>query len=146
MSSYRIQVDGKAHGWQRAGKGAKGNLYTQEQTRQAKTSIQHAAKIQIGTPLVPGPVEFFARYYFEVPPSWSDRKRGQALRGEILHTTKPDFDNLGKLTCDALNNIAWKDDAQVQRGVIEKHYAERPGTDILITELRQATDGTRAPL
>lgn len=30
-----------------------------------------------------------------------------------LHTSKPDFDNVLKAILDALNGIAWKDDAQV---------------------------------
>lgn len=31
---------------------------------------------------------------------------------------KPDWDNLGKLACDALNGIAFKDDSQVDMGAV----------------------------
>ena len=41
----------------------------------------------------------------------------------VLHDGKPDFDNLAKAIADALNGIAWKDDAQIARCVVEKYYA-----------------------
>ena len=33
---------------------------------------------------------------------------------------KPDFDNLGKVVCDALNGLAYKDDAQVFEAKVRK--------------------------
>ena len=48
----------------------------------------------------------------------------QALAGEILPTTKPDWDNHGKLT-DALKGIVWKDDSQVVLQNVEKVYGAR---------------------
>ena len=47
---------------------------------------------------------------FAMPSSWSAKKR-EATRGK-LHTSKPDLDNIQK-TLDALNGLAWVDDAQV---------------------------------
>jgi len=44
------------------------------------------------------------------------------LRPRIPDTTKPDWDNSGgKLVSDALNGIAWDDDAQVTAGHVFKH-------------------------
>lgn len=48
-----------------------------------------------------------------IPSSWSVKRTQEALAGQIKHTVKPDWDNLGKGISDALNDIAWKDDSQV---------------------------------
>ena len=40
-------------------------------------------------------------------------------------TYKPDWDNLGKLVCDALNGVAYADDAQVTRAVVDKGPRKR---------------------
>ena len=49
---------------------------------------------------------------------------------------KPDWDNLGKLACDALNGIAFKDDSQVDTGAVTKRprspYGTEPRIDIYI--------------
>lgn len=37
-------------------------------------------------------------------------------------TSKPDWDNEGKLVCDALNGIVWRDDAQIADGRVRKRY------------------------
>lgn len=42
------------------------------------------------------------------------------LRPRIPDTTKPDWDNVGKLS-DALNGIAWDDDTQVTDAKVSKH-------------------------
>lgn len=41
---------------------------------------------------------------------------------------KPDWDNLGKLVCDALNGVAFKDDSQVCTGTVAKLPRSACGT------------------
>jgi len=74
-------------------------------------------------------VEIVARF---TPPASASRKaRAAMLSGEAPPTRKPDIDNIVKVL-DALNGIAWRDDAQVVRIVAEKRYAEAPGLDVVI--------------
>jgi Holliday junction resolvase RusA-like endonuclease len=136
MTSYRIQIDGVIPGWQRAGHS--GHHYTQAKTRDAEERIKAAALAQVGSPMIAGPVELFAKVYAPIPASWSAKKKAHAIRGEIRPTCKPDWDNVGKLISDALNGCMWKDDAQIVDGSIRLFYAERPGADILVTEISPA--------
>jgi len=53
------------------------------------------------------------RAVFEIPASWSQRKKDRALLGEIRPTVKPDMDNIIKGICDAMNKIVYGDDAQI---------------------------------
>jgi Holliday junction resolvase RusA-like endonuclease len=48
---------------------------------------------------------------FEMPPSWSLKKRLATDRQPC--GKKPDMDNLAKVICDALNGVAYHDDAAV---------------------------------
>lgn len=56
----------------------------------------------------------------------------------IRHTAKPDRDNLEKSVQDALNEIVWRDDAQICAGETEKWYAagdEHPHVGITVTRI-----------
>jgi Holliday junction resolvase RusA-like endonuclease len=55
-------------------------------------------------------------------------------------TTKPDCTKLVRSTEDALKGIAWRDDAQVCRQLIEKRYVrdgEAPGASIRVEDCRR---------
>ena len=61
-----------------------------------------------------------------IPKSWSKRKHIAANMGDIRPTTKPDWDNIGKAVCDALNGLVWKDDSQIVHATTEKYYSDDP--------------------
>lgn len=63
--------------------------------------------------------------YFPLPASWPKYKKRAAMEGKILPETKPDWDNIGKIITDALNGLAFRDDAQVVTAVVSKRYSER---------------------
>lgn len=60
---------------------------------------------------------------------------------EEPYIVKPDADNIAKLVCDALNGIAYKDDAQiVQLQVVKKNRSRliTPSLDVYVSEYREA--------
>lgn len=73
--------------------------------------------------------------YYQIPKSASKRKRGQMGSKIIRPTVKPDADNVCKAVCDALNGVAWKDDAQITNLVFEKYYGEEPCVKVEIEEV-----------
>ena len=73
-----------------------------------------------------GKVELFITAIFPIPKSASKKKRQMMIDGEIRPTTKPDWDNLGKIISDALNQVAFHDDAQVTDGKVRKKYGLIP--------------------
>lgn len=62
--------------------------------------------------------------FFRIPKSFSKVKREKALNGLIRPDVKPDWDNISKNICDALNGIAYPDDKAIVTGKVEKYYAE----------------------
>ena len=70
-------------------------------------------------------------FFFETPKSWSKAKKESAK----WHVFKPDSDNLAKGVKDALNGIAYVDDAQVCFLQVRKQYAQNDGILIEIEEI-----------
>ncbi len=64
--------------------------------------------------------------YKPIPKSTSKKRRAMMLDGIIRPTKKPDWDNIGKIVCDALNKIAFCDDTQIIDGGVTKYYSEQP--------------------
>ena len=64
---------------------------------------------------------------FPVPKSASRKNRARMLAGELRPAKRPDFDNIGKIVADALNGVAWRDDAQVVEAKLVKIYVDGPG-------------------
>jgi Holliday junction resolvase RusA-like endonuclease len=108
--------------------------YNDQQTEEGKW-IQIAMSKMIGFKPFRGPVALEIEFCMPIPKSTSNKKRGAMIRGEIMHTKKPDLDNLEKFVKDCLNGLAWKDDAQVCKMCSEKYYSENPATIIKINEI-----------
>ena len=64
---------------------------------------------------------------FPVPKSASRKNRARMLAGEIRPAKRPDFDNIGKIIADALNGVAYRDDAQIVEAQVVKIYVDGPG-------------------
>ena len=61
--------------------------------------------------------------YFEIPKSYTKKKRALCAQGLVRPTCKPDIDNVVKAVADALNGVVYKDDS----GVVELRCAKRWG-------------------
>ncbi len=70
-----------------------------------------------------------------IPMSKSKKFKQRALTGDLRPITKPDTDNITKQVKDALNKLAYHDDAQIVRDVTEKFYSDIPRVEILIKEI-----------
>ena len=82
---------------------------------------------------IAGPVQLSVYCRFEMPKSWSKKKRSESQG--ILHGAKPDADNVLKAVEDALTDCGvWNDDAQVALAFISKRWSETPQTEIWIRE------------
>ena len=49
---------------------------------------------------------------------------------------KPDADNIAKIICDALNNVAYHDDTQVIELIVVKKYAREPKVKVALAEYK----------
>ena len=73
--------------------------------------------------------------YFPIPKSVSNKKRLEMLSGVIMHTKKPDADNVAKTILDALNGLAFYDDSQICKLGVCKMYSDEPRAEVTIREI-----------
>ncbi len=78
-----------------------------------------------------GPIRLDVLAVSVPPKSWSRKRREE----ERYKTSRPDADNIGKLVADGLNEIAWRDDAQIVRLLVEKVFGDRDEVIVCIERI-----------
>lgn len=87
---------------------------TPDQTVQAEQAIRSHVAPQWGMAPLAMPLAVRMTAYCLKPPSKPKKV--------LYPTSKPDWDNIGKLICDSLNGILWADDAVIVDGGLRKRY------------------------
>ncbi|MBR2507211.1 MAG: RusA family crossover junction endodeoxyribonuclease [Bacilli bacterium] len=116
------------HGYAQAVKAKEDVIYE----NLVKVSFQQAKTVDYD--LFNKPIKMKITAFFAVLKSFSKKKIEQALQGKIFPVTKPDVDNIAKIICDALNDVAYKDDTQIVELTIVKKYAMEPKVEITLEE------------
>lgn len=111
-----------------------GHAYTPKDTVAYEKQVQAAFLQQTDRQKRSGALSITIFACFEPPKSDSKIKRADKLNGKIKPTKKPDWDNIGKIICDALNGLAYDDDAQITDATVIKRYADRPFVSVYISE------------
>ena len=73
--------------------------------------------------------------YFDIPKSYSQKKKMACIIGNLRPTKKPDCDNIAKIILDALNGLAYDDDKCIVDCMISKSYSESPRVEVDIFEV-----------
>jgi Holliday junction resolvase RusA-like endonuclease len=109
---------------------------TPDQTVVYENLIQMEYRSQCGSLRFPEDAMLDVRVmaYYSIPKSASKKKRAAMLAHEIRPTKKPDFDNIGKVVCDSLNGVAYRDDAQIVDAMVRKFFSDSPRVVITIRE------------
>lgn len=116
--------------------GAHARMFTPEKTVNYENLVRHSAFLAMdGAPLLEGPILVRMNIGCTIPASWSNKKRAQALNGEIFPTTKPDIDNVEKAIFDAMNGVVWRDDVQVVDVIKQKRYSAIPRVLVIVEKV-----------
>lgn len=114
--------------------------YSPEKTVRYETQIRERfAAVYPGHVPLTCAVKFEARAFFGIPKSASVTKAEAMRLNRIQPTKKPDASNVLKIAEDALNGLAYRDDAQIVWADIRKGYSEAPRLEIIITEIGGAS-------
>lgn len=135
MASVSFEVPGKPHAKQRpkfARRGRFVTTYTPDETINAETFIRLTAAPHFDAPLS-GPVAIEVLAVFQPPASWSGAKTRRMLGS--AHLQKPDYDNVIKTVGDALNGIAYADDAQIAEARCRKVWGQVAKTVVTVRTL-----------
>jgi Holliday junction resolvase RusA-like endonuclease len=130
-----FSVDGQPKGKMRPRfNGKTGHTYTPKETVNYENYVKISYRMEHQNEKLEGPIEAEITGVFPIPKSTSKKKSQAMLDGGIKYTKKIDCDNLAKSVLDALNGIAYDDDAQVYSLKVCKIYGEQPRVDITLRE------------
>jgi len=142
-------VPGQPQGKQRARtvrRGGTSITYTPDKTVAYEAAVRKAYRAICGERRAVrdgAAVTVIIEAFYQIPKSASKATKELMIRGDIRPTTKPDWDNIGKMICDALNPSekdefigAWQDDAKIASATVEKWYALHPRVDVYISEIQ----------
>lgn len=133
MTAYAFIVPGEPVAKGRARSTRSGRHYTPARTVSFEGRVREAAQLARVKP-IDGPVELTVIAVWAWPKS-KHRKRSPR-RPEYLDTG-PDADNVAKACADALNGVAFVDDRQVARLVVEKRRPEQGDPPAVHIEIRE---------
>lgn len=128
--SVTLTIPGKPFAKQRPRFNRKtGAAFTPPETVSFERTVGTIAAQRIQKPIV-GPVRIDILAVFQMPASWSGRKR-DAHRGSP-HAQRPDLDNICKAVTDGLNRIAFEDDGQIADINASKQWGDVAHTTIRV--------------
>lgn len=113
-----------------------GHAFTPAKTRSyenlVKMEYQHQQKgFRFGDTAM---LEAEINAFYSIPQSASKKKKEEMREGQIRPAKKPDCDNVAKIVLDALNKLAYRDDAQIVDCIIRKWYTDDPRVTVTIRE------------
>ena len=130
MKTVNFEVVGKIKGKARPRVTKTGHAYTPDSTVEYEQLVKLAYKSQCRSVFfgnIEGsaekqPIEVHIRAMYAIPKSYTKGRRLAAVHNMLLPTKKPDADNIAKIICDALNGVAYADDAQIVKMRVDKVY------------------------
>lgn len=131
-----LTIPGKPLGKQRPRVLKKGITYTPAKTLNYETLVKQLYITQHFQKQLSGPIRAEIKAYFQIPESASKKKKELMRAGVIRPETRPDWDNIGKIITDALNNLAYKDDKQIVEATVKKFYSDEPRVEIELEEIK----------
>lgn len=119
-------------------KGNKTIAWTPTKTKTYENDVKNAYITSVNGKIYKeygGMVKVAIRACFAPNKGISKKKREELLGKPCLK--KPDFDNIAKMICDALNGLAYKDDNQIAWAKVEKVYANEDKVIVTIEYLKE---------
>lgn len=114
--------------------------YTPEETARYERAVRAAyrqscgdAFFARGTPVIAGIIAFFP-----IPKREKKAERERMRTSLVYAPKKPDCDNIAKAILDALNGIAYADDAQIAALHVSKFYDDEPRVFVKLYEAQQS--------
>lgn len=137
--AFHFVLPGKPTAWQRPAAFLQRGKIVQANPKgmaEQQNAIAWACRAAMkGCPPLTGPLRLEVLCVYEPPRTWPDWKRTAALAGQVWKTSKPDHDNLEKQVGDALNGVAWVDDAQIVKSSCAKRYGVPERTEVRISRV-----------
>lgn len=112
-----------------------GITYTPKETMNYETLVKQLYITEHFRVRLQGPIKVTITAYIPIPKNVSKKKRQLMIDGIIRPEKRPDWDNIGKIITDALNQVAYEDDKQIVDARVTKMYSEEPRVEVELEEI-----------
>lgn len=130
-----FEVSGKVIGKARPRFIRTGGTYTPAATRMYENAVRQAY-VAAGGELIDGAVHIDIEAVTGIQKSATKKQHAARLMGDELSLKKPDIDNIEKIVLDALNGVAYADDANVVSvRAIKGRYESTPRLIVRVREV-----------
>lgn len=120
---YQFAIKGKPTGKARHRSGRYG-MYSPKSNTDYEHLVQWSFKLQNrDRKIITGAIAVDINAYFAIPKRTTKKRIAEMHIGEERPIKKPDADNISKIILDALNKLAWADDAQVVECTVKKWWS-----------------------
>lgn len=119
-------------------RGSHAMMFTPQKTADYEAKIRaEGEKVMrgCGRNALEGPLMIDLTITLGIPASYSKKRAIACLEGRERPIKVPDWDNVAKAVCDALNGVVWVDDKQIVDAVVRKRYGEIPCIVAIVTPL-----------
>lgn len=82
-----------------------------------------------------GKIKATIKAVFDIPKSYTKKKRTELLESSNNYVSKPDCDNIAKIILDSLNGIAYKDDSQITILCVSKEYGSQSKVEVRLEKI-----------
>jgi Holliday junction resolvase RusA-like endonuclease len=141
MTSVSFTIPGPPKGKARP-RVVSGHAFTPNDTVVYENAVRMAYKAA-GGGMMEGPLAMVVIACFQPPKSVSKKKLAAMLAGEIRPTKKPDTDNVLKIVADALNGVAYRDDAEIVSAHVAKVYEREPRVIVRVFKIADADEADK---
>lgn len=119
-------------------RGHRPSMYTPQKTADYEAKIREEGEKVMracGRNELRGPLQLDLTITLGIPTSYSKKRTEACSRGSEMPIKVPDWDNVAKAVCDALNGVVWEDDKQIVDAVVRKRYGETACIIAIVTPL-----------
>jgi Holliday junction resolvase RusA-like endonuclease len=112
------------------------HAYTPKETTQYEKKVRECFNEKYKNVKLNGALQISVIAYFPIPKSESKLNKQKMLSGEIRPIKKlGDWDNIGKIISDSLNEVAYDDDSQIVSATVDKWYGDNPRVEVILNEI-----------
>ena len=110
--------------------------YTPTKTVNYENLVQSCYMDQAEGVKLAGPLKMEILLFFPIPKSYSKKQVELIKAQDMVHTKKPDLDNVIKCISDSLNHFAYDDDSQiVEMRALKRYTVDEPRAEVVIWEV-----------
>lgn len=111
------------------------STYTPEKTANYETLVKWYYEQESRGYSLKGQIRAEITAFYPIPKSATKKQKEQMIGNLLRPGKKPDWDNVGKIVCDALNALAYPDDSAIVDGRVQKFYSETPRVVVELPEI-----------